>query len=60
MQDHQKEIQSYDHTRKDHGKIEPGQDKIIERIEEFYTKLYGSVQSILIHTNPKEIPEIAS
>ena len=36
------------------------QDKIIERIEEFYTEVYGSEQSILIHTDPKEVPEITS
>ena len=29
------------------------QDKIIERIEEFYTELYDSEQSTIIHTDPK-------
>ena len=36
------------------------QDKIIERIEKFYTKLYDSEQSTIIHTVPKEVPEITS
>ena len=34
------------------------QDKIIERIEEFYTELYNSEQNTTIHTDPKEVPEI--
>ena len=34
------------------------QDKIIERIEEFYNKLYDSEQSTIIHTEPKEVSEI--
>ncbi|MBA1447089.1 MAG: hypothetical protein FE835_19845 [Gammaproteobacteria bacterium] len=34
------------------------QDKIIERIEEFYTELYDSEQSTIIHTDPKEVPDI--
>ena len=34
------------------------QDKIIERIEELYTEPCDSEQSIIIHTDPKEIPEI--
>ena len=29
------------------------QDKIIEIIEEFYTELYDSEQSTIIHTDPK-------
>ena len=33
-------------------------DEMIERIEEFDTKLYDSEQSTIIHINPKEIPEI--
>ena len=33
------------------------QDKMIERIEEFYTELYDSEQSTIIHTDPKEVPE---
>ena len=38
------------------------QDKIIERIEQFYTNatLYKSEQSTIIHTDPKELPEIIS
>ena len=36
------------------------QDKIIERIEEFYTELYDSEQSTVIHTDPKEVPQITS
>ena len=36
------------------------QDKIIERIEEFYAELHDSEQSTLIHTDPKEISEITS
>ena len=36
------------------------QDKIIERIDEFYTELYDSEQSTIIHTDPKEVPEITS
>ena len=30
------------------------QDKIIERIEEFYTELYNSEQSTIIHTDPND------
>ena len=33
------------------------QDKIIERIEEFYTELYDSEQNAIIHIDPKEVPE---
>ena len=36
------------------------QNKIIERIEEFYTELYDSEQNTTIHTDPKEVPEITS
>ena len=36
------------------------QDKIIERIDEFYTELYDSEQSTIIHTDPKEVPAITS
>ena len=32
------------------------QDKILERIEEFYTELYDSEQSTIIHTDPKDVP----
>ena len=34
------------------------QDKIIERVEEFYTELYDNKQSTITHTDPKEVPEI--
>ena len=36
------------------------QDTIIERIEQFYTELYDSQQSTIIHTDPTEVPEITS
>ena len=36
------------------------QDKITERIEEFYTEIYDSKQSTIIHIDPKEVPEITS
>ena len=36
------------------------QNKIIERIEDFYTELYESEQSTLIYTDPKDLPEITS
>ena len=36
------------------------QDKIIELIEQFYTALYDSEQSTILHTDPKEVPEITS
>ena len=36
------------------------QDTIIERIEEFYTELYDSEHSIIIHTDPKEVQQITS
>ena len=36
------------------------QDKIIERIEEFFTELYDIEQSNIIHTDPKEVPQITS
>ena len=39
------------------GKESHDQDKIIERIEEFYT---DNKTSIIIHTDPKEVPEITS
>ena len=43
-----------------HGREIHDQDKIIERIEEFYTELYDSEQHTIIHTDPKEVPEITS
>ena len=36
------------------------QDMNIERLEELYTELYDSEQSTIIHTHPKEVPEITS
>ena len=36
------------------------QDKIIERIEEFYTELYDREQTTIIHTDPKDVSEITS
>ena len=36
------------------------QDKINERIEEFYIELYDSDQSTIIYTHPKVVPEITS
>ena len=36
------------------------QNRIIERIEEFYTELYDSEQNTIIHTYLKEVPEITS
>ena len=36
------------------------QNKIIERIEEFYAELCDSEQNTIIHTNPKEVPETTS
>ena len=36
------------------------QDKIIEQIEEFYTDLYDSEQSTIIHTDQNKVPEITS
>ena len=39
--------------REKQGKEIHDQDKIIERIEEFYTELYDSEQSTIIHTDTK-------
>ena len=36
------------------------QDKILARIEEFYTKLYGSDQTVTIRTYPREIPSVTT
>ncbi len=36
------------------------QHKIIERIEAFYTELYDSEQSTIIHFDPKEEPKTTS
>ena len=40
------------------GKEIQEQDKIMERIEEFYSKLYDSHQAVTIKTDPKEVPPI--
>ena len=42
------------------GKEIHDQDNIIERIGKFYTELYDSEQNTIIHTNPKEVPDITS
>ena len=34
------------------------QDKIMERIEEFYSELFDSDQAVTIQTYPKEVPPI--
>ena len=41
-----------------HGKEIQEQDKIMERIEEFYSELYDSDQAVTIQTDPEEIPPI--
>ena len=40
------------------GKEIQEQDKIMERIEEFYSELYDSDQAVTIHTDPEEVPPI--
>ena len=40
------------------GKEVQEQDKIMERIEEFYSELYDSDQAVTIQTDPKEVPPI--
>ncbi len=40
------------------GKEIQEQDKIMERIEEFYSELYDSDQAVTIQTDPKEVPPI--
>ena len=42
------------------GKEIQEQDKIMERIEEFYSKLYDSDQAVTIQTDPKEVPPITA
>ena len=37
-----------------HGKEIQEQDKIMERIEEFYSELYDSDQAVTIQTDPKK------
>ena len=36
------------------------QDKILERIEEFYTKLYDSDQTVTILTDPRKVPSVTT
>ena len=40
------------------GKEIQEQDKIMERIEEFYSELYDSGQAVTIQTYPEEVPPI--
>ena len=40
------------------GKEIQEHDKIMERIEEFYSELYDSDQAVIIQTNPEEVPPI--
>ena len=40
------------------GKEIQEQDKIMERIEEFYSELYDSDQAVTIRTDPEEVPSI--
>ena len=40
------------------GKEIQEQDKIMERIEEFYSELFDSDQAVTIQTDPKEVPPI--
>ena len=42
------------------GKEIQEQDKIMERIEEFYSELYDSDQAVTIQTDPKEVPPITA
>ena len=41
-----------------HGKEIQEQDKIMERIEEFYSELYDSDQAVTIQTDSEEVPPI--
>ena len=41
-----------------HGREIQEQDKIMERIEEFYSELFDSDQAVTIQTDPEEIPPI--
>ena len=41
-----------------HGKEIQEQDKIMERIEEFYSELYDRDQYVTIQTDPEEVPPI--
>ena len=40
------------------GKEIQEQDRIMERIEEFYSELYDSDQAVTIQTDPEEVPPI--
>ena len=40
------------------GKEIQDQDKIMERLEEFYSELYDSDQTVTMQTVPKEVPPI--
>ena len=40
------------------GKEIQEQDKIMERIEEFYSELYDSDQAVTIQTDPEEVPPV--
>ena len=41
-----------------HGKEIQEQDKIMERLEEFYSELYDIGQAVTIQTDPEEVPPI--
>ena len=41
-----------------HGKLIQEQDKIMARIEEYYSELYESDQAATIQTYPEEVPPI--
>ena len=41
-----------------HGKEIQEQDKIMERMEEFYSELYDSDQAVTIQADPEEVPPI--
>ena len=41
-----------------HGKEIQEQDKIMERLEEFYSELYDIDQAVTIQTDPEEVPPI--
>ena len=40
------------------GKEIPEQDRIMERMEEFYSELYDSDEAVTIQTDPEEVPPI--
>ena len=40
------------------GKEIHEQDKIMERIEEFYSEVYDSSQAVTVQTYPEEVPPI--